>query len=108
MIDKVQITIERAIEILDCNRRECYEEQPGGIEQVYAACSMGREALQQLEAGKLVPVRTGRWDALDDYPFATTYTCSKCGRIITISPNETLDDYPYCHCGAKMDEEWAP
>ena len=34
------------------------------------------------------------------------YTCSVCGRMIRVSPyvedNETLKDYPYCHCGARM------
>jgi len=34
------------------------------------------------------------------------YTCSVCGRMIRVSPyvedNETLKDFPYCHCGAEM------
>ena len=37
------------------------------------------------------------------------YTCSNCGRMIRVSrfiddpdDNETLADYPFCHCGAKM------
>lgn len=34
------------------------------------------------------------------------YTCSICGRMIRVSPyvedNETLKDYPFCHCGADM------
>ena len=34
------------------------------------------------------------------------YTCSVCGRMIRVSPyvedNETLKDYPFCHCGADM------
>lgn len=31
------------------------------------------------------------------------YICSKCGREIdVITPDESLDDYPYCHCGARM------
>jgi len=34
------------------------------------------------------------------------YTCSVCGRMIRVSPyvedNETLKDYPFCHCGAEM------
>lgn len=35
------------------------------------------------------------------------YTCSKCGRNINVICGETLDDYPFCHCGADMrgDEE---
>lgn len=31
------------------------------------------------------------------------YICSKCGREIDVmTPDESLDDYPYCHCGARM------
>lgn len=34
------------------------------------------------------------------------YMCSKCGREIdVITPDESLDDYPYCHCGACMIKE---
>ncbi len=34
------------------------------------------------------------------------YICSKCGREIdVITPDESLDDYPFCHCGARMIEE---
>ena len=37
------------------------------------------------------------------------YTCSNCGRMIRVplfiddpEDNETLADYPFCHCGADM------
>ena len=30
------------------------------------------------------------------------YTCSKCGRNINVICGETLEDYPFCHCGADM------
>lgn len=37
------------------------------------------------------------------------YTCSNCGRMIRVplfiddpEDNETLADYPFCHCGAAM------
>lgn len=34
-----------------------------------------------------------------------SYQCSECGRSIHLdSEVEDLDDYPYCHCGAKMQE----
>ena len=40
------------------------------------------------------------------------YTCSNCGRMIRIplfiddpEDNETLTDYPFCHCGADMRKE---
>lgn len=34
------------------------------------------------------------------------YICSECGREIDVmTPDESLDDYPYCHCGACMVKE---
>jgi hypothetical protein len=32
------------------------------------------------------------------------YTCSKCGRSINVICGETIEDYPFCHCGADMRE----
>ena len=35
-----------------------------------------------------------------------SYQCSVCGRSIHLDPEvEDLPDYPYCHCGAKMESE---
>lgn len=46
--------IERAIEILDPEHREHYED----LEEVNEACRMGMEALKRIHSGKLVePVR---------------------------------------------------
>ena len=34
------------------------------------------------------------------------YQCSNCGRVLWVDHSaESLSDYPYCHCGAKMDLE---
>ena len=34
-----------------------------------------------------------------------SYQCSSCGRSIHLDKEvESLEDYPYCHCGAKMIE----
>ena len=48
-----------------------------------------------------------------------TFTCSECGRIVTATKHfnsegyydmrttvkELMEDYPYCHCGAKMNKD---
>ena len=35
-----------------------------------------------------------------------SYQCSVCGRSIHLDTKiEDLEDYPYCHCGAKMESE---
>lgn len=33
------------------------------------------------------------------------YACLECGRRIFIASSSSLKYYPYCHCGARMDEE---
>ena len=30
------------------------------------------------------------------------YQCDCCGRIISVDCRAELENYPYCHCGAKM------
>lgn len=53
--------------------------------------------------------RTGHWVSkhiVDDCDGVITwYECSECGRRIDSPFTEevTLKDYPYCHCGAKME-----
>lgn len=51
--------------------------------------------------------RTGHWIShLKLYGCEKdNYQCSECGRSIQLNkPMEELSDYPYCHCGAKMEE----
>ena len=47
------------------------------------------------------PQRTGRWIPTDNESFKR---CSECGRHVYAYkyPNKA---YPYCHCGAKMEDE---
>lgn len=52
----------------------------------------------------------GEWLELETNPSEFLghrfYICSKCGREIdVVTPDESLDDYPYCHCGACMIKE---
>lgn len=50
--------------------------------------------------------KIGRWceskgrDDIDHF-----YVCSECGRYIKLNCGAKLSDYPYCHCGAKMQED---
>ena len=39
------------------------------------------------------------------YGLADTCECSLCGRTIYAKDEEDLEDYPYCHCGARMEGE---
>ena len=56
--------------------------------------------------------KTGYWiyDKHKSNWYDSIYRCSCCGRTILISFDKKADvnlcrDYPYCHCGAKMEEE---
>ena len=53
-------------------------------------------------------VRHGRWVHKgsyidDDFDRVFEYSCSICGRCIQVY--DDISQYPYCHCGAKMDAE---
>lgn len=48
--------------------------------------------------------KSGKWiDISSDDDMEEFYCCSLCKREIILYPGETLKDYPYCHCGAKME-----
>ena len=46
--------------------------------------------------------KQGKWKKNKKELYYTSYYCSICRRKIFVQNNETLDDYPYCHCGANM------
>lgn len=53
----------------------------------------------KLGAEALSAERRGRWKRIIEDP--PVYACTECGRTIS---TYNLDRYPYCNCGAKMDE----
>ena len=63
--------------------------------------------IQQVPAADVEPVRHGRWVPIQHYDSHDLFECSECGRRVAYAPCDYTveDDYPYCHCGAKMAEE---
>lgn len=70
-----------------------------------------KNALNTIKSNELIPstdvqpVRYGRWvhdgggyDRRDNW-----YHCSECNRALNLICGKKLEDYPYCHCGARMD-----
>lgn len=53
------------------------------------------------------PVPHGQWRFdgawMNEDGVVNDYFCSCCGRIISVDCKAELENYPYCHCGAKMD-----
>jgi predicted RNA-binding Zn-ribbon protein involved in translation (DUF1610 family) len=74
------------------------------LQEDYDALYVAIEALEQ-------EPKTGHWILIDKE--LSRYKCSECGEIIrlnkkneilSLEKDETLNDYPYSHCGAKMQE----
>lgn len=50
--------------------------------------------------------KIGHWiRQMGAYGLADTCECSVCGRTIYAGNENDLKDYPYCHCGARMEGE---
>lgn len=56
-----------------------------------------------------VEVVHGRWLFITKGQQTTAWCCSECNRVVAITCDEDLrqerlkKEYPFCHCGAKMD-----
>lgn len=79
-----------------------------------------KKHIDTIKPADVAPVIHGKWikgqtqekvDWLGVRCKVANYSCSICGRVIPDIDVDgkglvaTLDDYPYCHCGAKMDKE---
>ena len=64
-----------------------------------------RKRLNDLIPEDVEKVKHGEWVRvrLSDNDACLKYGCSLCKRIIYPKEQRNLKDYPYCHCGAKMD-----
>lgn len=91
-----------------------YIERQEAIEAAKHAWAKGLDPSQYIEiipSADVAPVRHGRWipEEHEDRVSPTMthryrwYHCSLCGRRLIGYSNPK--DAPYCHCGAKMNEE---
>lgn len=84
---------------------------------IWGDCLIG-----ECDTGELIPVGESEYNAVNWHEQPITghwikeetmygwdgksYQCSACGRSIHLDTKmEDLSDYPYCHCGAKMEGE---
>ena len=80
-------------------------QRANGVE-IYTDEAVLVEHLKNVPAADVAPVVHGRWLPIVSYN--NTYKCSECGRLlvdITDGLKMVAKQYPYCHCGAKMDGE---
>ena len=55
-------------------------------------------------AADVQEVRHGKWVEYEKGMIVTSYKCSLCGDVVMDDTGyDVVKDYPYCHCGAKMD-----
>ena len=64
-------------------------------------------SVYQLPTADVQEVRHGRWIAEDNDGSWSSAVCSVCGRRVGLAHYETdfVKHFPYCHCGARMEEE---
>ena len=66
-----------------------------------------KEQIDEIPTADVAPVLHAKWVSLAyDFLGGTfVYACNRCDRHIKVYHREDIKDFPYCHCGAKMDEE---
>lgn len=48
--------------------------------------------------------KVGKWIEIEKGLYVTKYKCSECRRVIWDDTGyDVCTDYPYCHCGARME-----
>lgn len=69
-----------------------------------------KSMVSKAPAADVAPVVHGRWKLLCKGDWASVFVCSVCGRRERITESESYNaqlkmprEYPYCHCGARMD-----
>ena len=107
-VEPIQIAI-KALEkepCDDCISREAVEkitwEESSYIDPINALTEV-REKVRALPP--VTPQqKVGKWIESKGYDVRDHfYSCSECGRHINLICGARLADYPYCHCGAKME-----
>lgn len=84
----------------------CEEAMDAATARVVAKCICELEAEPAVDTA---PVVRGQWMLGSAQASKAQYTCSVCGRTIMASliRERALKKYPYCHCGARMDEDFS-
>lgn len=60
--------------------------------------------IDEIPAADVAPVIRATWVLTTDFGPSELYHCSRCGREeVRFGKSSIYKQYPYCHCGAKMD-----
>ena len=67
------------------------------------------EDIETAPAADVVPVICGTWKLLRHDKFSDVFKCSECGWKVSLTHGrDVLEQFPYCHCGAKMEDAPCP
>ena len=91
----------KEIDDLRCDIGSAYDD--ANLSPIWNALGMAIEALKER--------KTSKWIQTEKHNCYVVCRCSECDREITVfhgfcdvpSMAKVTDDYPYCHCGAKME-----
>lgn len=65
--------------------------------------------VRSIPSADVAPVIRGAWKLLRHDRFSDVYQCSECGRKVSLTHGrDVLEQFPYCHCGAKMEDAPCP
>lgn len=92
-LDYARILNKRDAEIL--NQIKGFEK---ALNQIYCDIDDIRTADMQSVKHRRWVHDGGGYDRRDNW-----YYCSECNRALNLICGKKLEDYPYCHCGARMD-----
>ena len=78
------------------------------IDEVYGAGKVYHR-VRNIPAADVAPIIRGTWDLLRHDKFSDVFQCSECGRKVSLTHGrDVLEQFPYCHCGAKMEDAPCP
>ena len=69
-----------------------------------------KDEIEALPTADVTPVIHAHWIYKGDSHYGLNdwchrFECSVCGREVKLHTKKDIAEFPYCHCGAKMDEE---
>ena len=85
-------------------RRKSYDKANGNAHFISGVESV-MEFVEGLPTADVAEVRHARWELVRKYGNTAICRCSLCGRDMMFDEYRHIEDTPYCHCGARMDEE---
>ncbi len=76
-------------------------------EYINGDVTVSKDLVEKIPTADVQEVRHGKWIYRGHHEiYGHAFECSICERYLFANSKEHVyEEYPYCHCGAKMDEE---